>query len=312
MSWWLDRFPSPKSSSSLDVAIVAARLSVFIRAGLSPARAWEEVARFVESKEVAQIATSLRGGARHRESVEVSLRGKSAAWSGLSAVVSVADEAGAPLAEVLWRFSGSLRQQAQIDRELEVVTKAPTLTARVLVLLPLLGLGMASLLGVQAWAFLLGTTLGRISGVLAIALLASALVWMRSMIARAVPPPGDRGLPIELLSIATAGGVLPEIALERVRRILETHELPFVDSELADLAELSRRVGVPVSTLATHEAHWAREKVRLDAQEAHAVLAVSLLVPLGLLILPAFVLVAVVPVVVTLLGEVVVPSAIPW
>lgn len=291
---------------------MAARLSVFIRAGLSPGRAWSEVARLVESDFVADISKALAEGKRHSESVAVALKGKSPAWSGLSCVIAIADEAGAPLADVLWRFSHSLRQQLHLERELDVVTKAPRLTVRVLVILPGLGLLMASLLGVNAWGFLLGTPLGRISGLIAGALLITAMIWMRIMMARAIPPPGDRGLPSELFSIAASGGVLPEIALERVRRALHDHDLFCDDDELSALAQISRRVGVPVSTLAASEASWAREKVRLDAEEAHAALSVALLIPLGLLILPAFVLVAVVPVAVTLLGEVIVPSTIPW
>ena len=259
-----------------------------------------------------QVADALNRGVRHKESVETALTGKSPAWSGVSCVITIADEAGAPLADVLWRVSQSLRQQLQIERELDVVTKAPKLTVRVLVILPFLGLLMASALGVNAWGFLVGTTLGRTSGVVALALLITAVVWMRTMMARAIPAPGDRGLPFELFAIAASGGVLPEIALERVRLVLHNHDLFHDDDELSALARISRRVGVPVSTLAASEASWAREKVRLDAEEAHAALAVALLIPLGLLILPAFALVAVVPVVVTLLGEVIVPSTIPW
>ena len=312
MSWWLKKFSRANDADSLEAAVVAARLSVFIRAGLSPSRAWSEVARLVDSNCVTDISGALAHGQRHSESVKAVLKGKSPAWSGLSCVIAIADEAGAPLADVLWRFSQSLRQQLQIERELDVVTKAPKLTVRVLVILPVLGLLMASLLGVNAWGFLVGTALGRISGLLAGALLITAVIWMRTMMGRAVPPPGDRGLPSELFSIAASGGVLPETALERVRLVLDDHDLSYNDEDLSALAHISRRVGVPVSTLAASEASWAREKVRLDAEEAHAVLAVALLIPLGLLILPAFVLVAVVPVVVTLLGEVIVPSTIPW
>jgi tight adherence protein B len=309
-SWWSKK--SSPNHDSLDVVVVAGRLSVFIRAGLSPVRAWGEVARLVNNDAVGDIARALAAGKRHSESVERAVKGQSPEWSGLSSVIAIADQAGAPLADVMWRFSQSLRQQQQIDRELEVATKAPRLTVGVLVILPVLGLLMASLLGVNAWGFLVGTPMGRICGLLAVVLLITAMVWMRTMMTRATPAPGDRGLPGELFSIAASGGVLPEIALERVRIVLAEHDLPYVDEELTSLAQLSRRVGVPVSTLAASEASWAREKVRLDAEEAHAALAVALLIPLGLLILPAFVLVAVVPVVVTLLGDVIVPSTIPW
>jgi tight adherence protein B len=60
---------------------------------------------------------------------------------------------------------------------------------------------------------------------------------------------------------------------------------------------------VPISVLATTEASWQRHRARAEASDAAATLSVQILIPLGLLLLPAFVIVGVVPVVVSLLQD---------
>jgi tight adherence protein B len=69
---------------------------------------------------------------------------------------------------------------------------------------------------------------------------------------------------------------------------------------LDGLVTLSRRAGVPVAGLAKASASLRRDLGRTDSEERMARLGVSVVIPLGLLVLPAFVLVAVVPMAVSL------------
>jgi tight adherence protein B len=286
---------------------------VFFSAGLSTQRAWAEVAATENSEVSDRIARAHTQGSQHSAVVSREVAGESLAWRSVAAVISTAALSGAPLAEVLWRFGVSLRATHQLQRQLDTVARAPLLTVGVLVLLPLLGVGVAGLLGVDALGFLVHTGLGRVSSAAAVVLVVAAVIWMVRIIRHASPPPGDRGLALELLSVASRGGALPERAQAMVEQVWHEHDLgEWDESAMQEMTQLSRRVGVPISSLSTHEAQWSRERVQLDAEQAHQTVSVALLVPLGLLILPAFVMVGVVPVVVTLLGDAVGAAPVPW
>lgn len=73
---------------------------------------------------------------------------------------------------------------------------------------------------------------------------------------------------------------------------------------LADALLLSARTGAPAASLLTSAAASTRAGRRWDAEAAAARLSALLVLPLGLCTLPAFLLLGVVPVVLTLAGDV--------
>ena len=148
------------------------------------------------------------------------------------------------------------------------------------------------------------TALGVVSLVLAVILYVTAWAWMRRLVSQLLPDAGYLSPAHDLLAVATAGGALPETALSRVQRALEESDLDHSTLPAIErLTDVSRRVGVPISVLATTEASWQRHRARAEASDAAATLSVQILIPLGLLLLPAFVIVGVVPVVVSLLQD---------
>lgn len=74
--------------------------------------------------------------------------------------------------------------------------------------------------------------------------------------------------------------------------------------DLADALLLSTRTGAPAASLLTSAASSARATRRWNAEAAATRLSALLVLPLGLCTLPAFLLLGVVPVVLTLAGEV--------
>ncbi len=74
--------------------------------------------------------------------------------------------------------------------------------------------------------------------------------------------------------------------------------------ELADPLLLSARTGAPVADLLRSAAAAGRDRRRWEAEAAAARLSASLVLPLGLCTLPAFLLLGVVPVVLSLAGDV--------
>jgi len=67
--------------------------------------------------------------------------------------------------------------------------------------------------------------------------------------------------------------------------------------------DLSRRAGVPAAGLLRSEASEARRAARAEVRERAARLSVTLMLPLGLCVLPAFMVLGVLPLVVTVIGS---------
>jgi tight adherence protein B len=162
--------------------------------------------------------------------------------------------------------------------------------------LPLLGLGAGLITGVNGFPVLFATPLGLSALAGAGVLMSVAWWWMRILQRDALARPDPGEISLELFAIATAGGALPEAAWERVQTALVNFHLPGSESiEVTELSELSRRVGVPVSGLARQHSGLMRQRWRTDALERINRLGVQVVIPLGVLVLPAFVLVAVIP-----------------
>jgi tight adherence protein B len=129
-------------------------------------------------------------------------------------------------------------------------------------------------------------------------MMAGALWWLRILSARAAPTDQDWSMELDLFATAASGAMLPEKAMALVQQTLEQLELSQSSgAALNDLVLLSRRAGVPVGGLAVAHADLKRTLTRIEAEKRVERLGVHVVLPLGLLVLPAFVMIAVAPVV---------------
>ena len=298
--------PKP-SNQSLVVAGIAARLAVFMGAGLSPARAWQELVDTDDESSAAdligQVNERVGAGEPLVDAVAEVTHGEDDAWRVLAATHTVAHDTGAPLGEALWALSAALRERYDAERAVRATILAPVYTQRLLMGLPVLGLVVSAALGVDALGFLTSSALGWTSLVAAVGLMVGAWRWSRAMIRHALPGAGFLSPALDLLAIATSGGASPEVARSRVEDALTRHGLDAPEGTALDnLPVLSRRVGIPLRALAVAEASWSRARVKADAAEKSAALSVKILIPLGVFVLPAFVIVGVIPVVFALLA----------
>ena len=312
---WFQQSERRAIAQAIALSHALSRLSVLLRAGLSVRTAWQEVVEDspaeVEQR-LRRISEQLDAGARHASAVAEACREGGEPWKALRAVVTAADESGAPMADALWACGESLREEAIARRQLLALAEGPRLTTWVLGALPVLGLVAAESMGAGAVGFLVGTALGRILLTLSLIAVVGSGWWMASLVSRAFPRGGSGAVARELLVIAASGGASPEAAVRRVHRILALVGSNEDAAGLESLARLSRRAGIPISQLARADAQWARTKRQLDADEAAARLNVTILIPLGVLVLPAFVVVSVIPVAMGLLGSVLGSTPTPW
>jgi tight adherence protein B len=149
-----------------DAADLCGRVAALSRAGLAQPRVWQVLAE--SGGPGAQVAGAVAGMHAVGGSTAEGLRlaagrtggsgAETLAW--LAVTAEVIDSSGAPAALVLDRVeAGLLAELARAD-ELEVALAGPRATASVLATLPLAGIALGALVGVNSLALLLGSRAG--------------------------------------------------------------------------------------------------------------------------------------------------------
>ena len=288
-----------EAGASLDAhAELVERLAVLLEAGLAPGAAWRELSFDAPDSFAGLVAA---GGAEvsadralaalgERPSAERdSLRALAAVWR-------VATEAGAPLAPTLARLAEVLRDLAHGERELETALAGPRATSRIVLALPPLGLLLGGVLGIDGFGALVGSGLGWGCLVVGMSLLGLAVRWNRRLWRAASERRPAPGLALDLLEVALGGGAAPARARQWVLDALAEARLPAEAAELDRQLAFASRAGIPVGALARSAAVAERRRARAADGRRAAEFATRLVLPLGLCILPAFVLLGVVPI----------------
>lgn len=305
---------------SLDaVATVVQRLAVLLAAGVAPVSAWGYLAESLEhaqgtTRRTVGTIASLVGTVPIAEailaaeaSVPLPTRGAGQqqfgiAWRGLAAAWFVAADAGAPLAPSLRGLADSLRDLAETQREIEVALAGPAATAKFVTVLPLVGILFGLGLGFDTLGTLFGTIPGGLCLVAGVALMLASRAWNGRLLRGAAPKDPTPGLALELFAIAVSGGASLDRARRAVGDALERCGLdPSGDEE--GVLELSRRAGVPAGLLLRSEAEQFRRIARSAARRKAASLSVTLMLPLGVCVLPAFLLLGVAPLMIAVLSS---------
>ena len=224
------------------------------------------------------------------------------------AALAVAQAAGAGMAGALQAIGGSLRERARQSRDLETALAGPKATAKLVVALPLLGPVLAFALGMNPLAAIVRSPIGIIAAFTGFALLGAAWWWSRRIVAAASKHEPAAGLQLELLAIALRGGMSLPKSRELVTRALAAEGLSCADEAAVEsVTSLASRAGVPVGMLLDAEAKAVRRSAVQQGEQQAARAAVMLTVPLGVCVLPAFVLLGVVPFVLAILTGIQVP-----
>jgi tight adherence protein B len=292
---------SPRAAA---IAAVVQRLAVLLAGGIAPVAAWGYLD---EGDPTTRIAAMCLGGSSVPDAIVAACAAESRpdqlAWRGLATAWAVATDVGSPLAPTLRDFAGSLRDLAQAQREITVALAAPTATARLVLALPLVGVFFGLLLGFDTLGTLFTTPIGWVCLGVGGGLMLGATRWNRRLVRRAQPRDLTPGLAFDLLAIAVAGGSSLDRARSAVAAAIEQFSL---DGTLAtdgteEVLDLSRRAGIPAAELLRSEATERRRQARADVSARAQALSVRLMIPLGVCVLPAFMVLSVVPLLATVL-----------
>jgi len=303
---------------------VAQRLAVLLAAGVAPVSAWRHVAAASGRTDdptgedaapgsaesvPAVVAARVAGGSAAvdaiRQAVEDAPAELASGWLGLGALWAVATESGAPLARSMRTFADALRSLADIERELAVALAGPSATARTVLMLPVVGVALGALLGFDTLRMLFTTFFGLACLAGGVLLLVLARAWMRRLLRRARRRSATPGLVLELMAVAMSGGASIERARSAVHRAVEAASMDVTEEDgvIEVVLALSRSAGVPAAELLRSEADLMRRQAHADGRRAAEEVGAALMLPLGVCVLPAFLLVGVAPLLASVLSS---------
>jgi tight adherence protein B len=186
---WLVAKLQPASRRD-EALLLCASIGAELRAGASPPSALvlaaQEVSIVPRAATAAQVgeplAPALAEDARAAGSVPL---------AGVAACFAAAADSGAGLAAGLARSAALARAQQAVADDLASETAAPRATARILGLLPIIGLGLGQLLGADPLRWLVGAPAGWLCLGLGTMLLFAGRCWVQAILRRGLPSTGD-------------------------------------------------------------------------------------------------------------------------
>lgn len=258
------------------------RISALLGAGLPPQQALEIV-----GEEISQL------GSEDKQQFDL-------VW-GLSAKL------GGPILLALNRIANVFDQQQRNQREVQLAFSGPQATAKLVMWLPVLALLLGQAVGMNPIGAIFHSVLGALSVSLGVGLMVAGRQWTRRLLARALPVSRDPGAFLDCVLIGLQAG-LPLSAAQN--QAAQAYELAFEAppeiqnfERLDNVAELSRSTGAAVGEILIAEADRFRDQQRYEVATRISKLGVQLMIPLGVAVLPAFILLSIVPIAISLLSN---------
>jgi len=282
--------------AAADAAATVRTLAVLLQAGARPMAAWRHLAD-------AGDAVALRVTERCADGAELAgaLDQEGGAWKDVAAAWEIATIVGAPLAEVLGSLAESLQDAASAADDVRIALAEPAGTARLLLWLPFAGLLLGFALGFDTIGVLVTNPFGTACVLTGLVLVLLARWWTARMVRAAQPRPGTPGMHADLVAVALSGGA----GMPRALRLVEQSTAELIDDPATTQAvlDLSRSAGVPAGSLLRASAARLRQEARVQGRIRAARLSSKLLLPLGACTLPAFLLLGVAPLMLSVLGS---------
>ncbi|WP_424463534.1 type II secretion system F family protein [Pseudoclavibacter helvolus] len=244
-------------------------------------------------------------------------------WRALGCAWALAERTGAPLAQGLSDLAQTFRDFGASEREVELALAGPSSAARLVMALPAVGVLLGVALGFDSLGVLFGSAVGAFCLLAGLVLLAIAHIWNRGLIASASNREQLPGFALDLTALGMLGGASAtavrgqvDLALQRAgldgrgtpgpQRLAgnrATTGAPTADRRVERVLTLAREAGVPAASLLRSEAALARREARAAAARSAAELGVRLMLPLGLCVLPSFLLLGVAPLILAVITQ---------
>lgn len=317
LRWNLVAKPAPPSGGKpVAAAIILAQVSARLRAGATVQTAWDET--------LGPLAPQAADGC-DEDAVPLRLAlipQLQPVVGTVAAACRLTRDLGVALADILDAILLGVEDAEAAHQEAAVARAGPQLTARLLTALPAAGVMAALLLGAPLWDYATDFGIGTVVTALGLWLWAVGRAWSAGLIRRVRDTrAANPVVVVELVAAAIGVGTSIPRSLTAVGRAAQ---IPGMENAAALLqlgADLEEACGqlegryrdlveavapawfqgaAPLPLLALLAQRWRREQATA-AREAAQRLAVKLVLPLGLCLLPAFICLGIVPIVVTTL-----------
>lgn len=291
----LRRAPRRDQTDATDAATSVQTLAVLLQAGAVPVVAWRHLAD-TDDPQARAVVDRVDRGVPLLEAIEA----EGGAWIDLAAAWEIATTVGAPLAEVLRMIAETLRDAAAAADDVRIALAEPAGTARLLLWMPFAGLLLGFALGFDTIGVIFGNVLGAACVIAGLLLVVAARLWTARLLRQAKPDPGTPGMRAELVAVALSGGASIDRALQLVS---QTSTSGVSEERVRTVLDLSRAAGVPAVELLRASAAQDRHAARVQGRLRAAKLSTRLLFPLGVCTLPAFLLLGVAPLLLSVLAS---------
>lgn len=282
----------------VEAGAVARRTAMLLSGGAQPTTLW----RVLEHDDrVGAIAQHVNRAQQLGVSIPRALSERG--LNSIAAVWEVAEKLGSPIADALSRLAHHSDAMLRAAHDRRIAFAGPRSTTKLITALPLVALGFGFVLGFDPIAELTGSILGWIITLSGLLLLLAGRVWSLRLLRNAEGQVHAPGYTHELMAIALTGGFSVNQARLHATTALDTY--PVVGASLTDFTRnsgsinsliiVAEQAGVSLTQLLRSEADALRAEHVTSAQERAAKLAVALLLPLGLCVLPSFILLGVMP-----------------
>jgi len=242
---------------------------------------------------LARLAQRIRAGetvSNAWQAEQLALVGTTELHSRAAIILKTANTLGAPVVPALERLVQVQLHMQSALADLEAEFAAPKATARLVAWLPAVFLGFAQLMGLPILQAIMHSALAKVSVGLGIGLLILARFWSRRILRSASPRADDPAQGLELLVIALNAGMGFGAALQKVGADASTEGL-LVQERL-----LARKCGAPIAGLIEARADYIRASQTRSDRVRIREASVKLMLPLGAAVLPALILLLVVPI----------------
>ena len=213
---------------------------------------------------------------------------------------SLASDLGAPIAASLNLLAKNLESNLQSRRKIQLAFETPRLTAKLIAWLPVAGIILAQLLGLNPLGAILSNALALISVLIGSSLLVAGNYWSKRLLAQSEPSLNDPGLYADGVAVALDAGLPPGVANKEVRARFSAHLGHEPQREKVEqaqqLLDLAIRTGASAVSLLRNLSAQLRRDQEFEQHDQISKLNIKLLLPIGVTILPAFGLLTIVPV----------------
>jgi len=259
-----------------------------------------------DATNLTKFAGLLRSGVSLEQAL-ASIGGMPANSTALSYLLSVAKESGSSVANEIDAVAKLVRARDRFTQRIQVAHANPKSTSRLVIWLPLLTLAMAQLVGWDVIGTLSERPIVFVSFLSGLCLLLTSKLVTSRMLKRVQPQETISGFYLLGVALATSGGANLFKAQELVSKTYIEYfgqEPPAPELlELDQIEQLVSKTGARVSELLLRQSQSMQDAENLKTEIKIEKLGVRLMLPLGLGVLPAFVLLAIVPLMVTMLGS---------